>query len=485
MKLLISILVSLLVVAPILGQQATFEYLQKNRNDASLEDIAESYNGDIYFLSRYSTPESPLKKMGFIGKLNQQGQLIDSTVFSIENKSAYFTQIHLSPDGEHTLTGLYHDTLHPGFNAGFILMKMDDMLNLSNPEYYALPTNYHVRELFSSKNDDETITLYGGLYVDASSTDRPFIYEFNNNFDSIIAKVFFGAQENGLLTQVKKRPDDNYWALKILRWQYELLDADLNLVEAYPLPWSISGHIHTKWDSDTSFYLLGKGMFPLPVHNLSFVRQFHPYDTTGHLYQEWRPSDTVDYPATLQGIDFKTNDSIYIGGSRNVWIGNYNAWPSWFVMLQTDSLLNIRWERFYGGDAYYWMRKLVATTDGGCLVAGIRYDYQNTVEQQTDIIILKLNNKGQLVSINEQAAVQPSDAIVYPNPGTNEILVRIGSQHKRSLFSLFDLNGKLVLQKILEGKNGRIEVSALDRGTYLYTISNQNGLDESGKWIKM
>ena len=96
--------------------------------------------------------------------------------------------------------------------------------------------------------------------------------------------------------------------------------------------------------------------------NLQFIRQFHPVDTTGFLSNYWRYSDTVDMPAVYNGVDLNNKDSVFFGGTENIEF--YNPWygtqPSWFAIFQTDSLLNIRWERFYGGDAYYVMTNLIA-----------------------------------------------------------------------------------------------------------------------------
>jgi len=207
-------------------------------------------------------------------------------------------------------------------------------------------------------------------------------------------------------------------------------------------------------------------------------------DTTGHLFNQWGVSDTVDFPAVWNGIDFKNKDSIFIGGTRNFWIGNYHNWPSWFIVLQTDSMLNIRWERFYGGDAYYLMCKIIAANDGGCLVAGTRYDYLHTTEQQRDIIILKLNSEGLITGNEEKPSIKIQEAIVFPNPGTSEIKVRVAAQYRQSVFKLYDINGKLVLTRNIISKWGEANTAFLNPGTYIYRITSNDGLYESGKWVK-
>ncbi len=147
-------------------------------------------------------------------------------------------------------------------------------------------------------------------------------------------------------------------------------------------------------------------------------------------------------------------------------------------------MLNIRWERFYGGDAYYVMTKLKATKDGGCIAIGDRYDYKNTTEEERDIYILKLNSEGLLTNTPEKPQIQMHEALVFPNPGTNYLKVRVAAQYPQSTFELYDINGNKILSKSITGKWGRVETTFLPRGSYVYKIYNQKGLYETGKWVK-
>jgi len=73
---------------------------------------------------------------------------------------------------------------------------------------------------------------------------------------------------------------------------------------------------------------------------------------------------------------------------------------------------------------------------------------------------------------------------IYPNPGNEEIKVRIAVQHKQSLIELFDLKGRLVLKENFTGTEGSINSTFLPSGTYIYKITSNDGLFESGKWVK-
>jgi len=46
-----------------------------------------------------------------------------------------------------------------------------------------------------------------------------------------------------------------------------------------------------------------------------------------------------------------------------------------------------------------------------------------------------------------------------------------------------DISGKTVFRTQLTGNRQTIDISALPAGTYVYRISNQKGLEETGKFV--
>ena len=462
------------------SQNTTFEYLLSSPLDEYFTDIVELEDGTIYFTSRLSNVENPNRIRALIAKMDRSGDLIDSLVFTLPDKNVYINHLFQGENGEFNIVASLYDTTDLFKKAGIALYKMTEQLSVYNERIFYFPPDYYLSAIFANREEDGNILVGGAVRIN-TSTHHPFIYEFNSDFDSLKAKVFTENGNYGIFSKFEKLSNNNYWVIKMLQQRYEILDTSFNIISNQRIPNQLNGNFGVEWDTDTSFYLLGADG---SGGNLAYIHQFHPTDTTGHLYKNWRETDTVDFPALWNGLDFQNKDSIFIGGTRNMWIGYYNPWPSWFVVLQTDSLLNIRWERFYGGDAYYKMGKVVATHDGGCLVAGTRYDYLNTTEQETDIIILKLNSEGLILGNPENPGIKMHEAIVYPNPGNEEIKVRIAVQHKQSLIELFDLNGRLVLKENFTGTEGSINTTFLPSGTYIYKITSENGLNESGKWVK-
>jgi hypothetical protein len=46
------------------------------------------------------------------------------------------------------------------------------------------------------------------------------------------------------------------------------------------------------------------------------------------------------------------------------------------------------------------------------------------------------------------------------------------------------MTGRQVLEKHIEGRKAEINTQFLKSGTYVYTLKNNSGLNETGKWVK-
>lgn len=465
------------------GQSSSFEYSMNTSNDERVFDIIENVNNEIIF-SGTCDSFGDKKYSGLIVKLNDHGDFIDSSVLRYKNKSCLFSSIIKPYNSENYINvGRITDTGNIGYcyNQAFILNFMDSNLVFSNPKTYLINPEYNINMEFGSIGFDDKIFVSGNINK-ASGYIKPYIYQFDKFLDSINAKIYL--DENETFSQIHYLTNNQYWLIGCLHNKYYVVDSLLNITFEEDNGYRLGGNISFKWDSDSSFYLLGFRIASENSDDVGFVKQFHPTDTSGYLFNSFGKVDTIDLPAVYQAIDFKNKDSIYFGGSSNVWSTYYGNWPSWYFIIQTDSMLNIRWERFYGGDAYYMMAKVLATNDGGCLLAGTKYDYENTDEEQLDIYVVKVNSEGLVTGNQDKPVPNAHEAIVFPNPGTNELKVRVAFQHPESVIQLFDMNGKQVLQQNINGQWGEVNTSFLVPGTYLYRISNDRGLFESGKWVK-
>ncbi len=470
------------------SQIKTWQYSIDNDEDMVINDLLETQNETILFAGKSGDFET-FQYDGFLLKLSKSGAFIDNLNYLKQDTSTNIVNV-LNTDYSDTLYNLNISFKYNG-SSGFILANTDTTFNMANEKVYSLPAN-DIAITSSLINGNDGDLIVGGSFKNTQLHYYLFIYKLSAMFDSLAAKYFINNTPSIILGGIHELNDQSFWLIDGTSPYYWHIDSCLNLIssQAGHVPHYLTGNYGFKWDSDTSFYLAGDYTFDISRvtdHDIGFTHQFSPFDSTGNVFNWWGSVDTLDFPAYFGALDYKNKDSIFIGGSKNLQYGNilFGTIPSWYVLLQTDSMLNIRWERFYGGDACYNMTKLIATNDGGCIMAGTRFDYKAHPNiHERDIYIIKVNSQGLITSVNGKPASIAHDAIVYPNPGSNFLKVRVAVQHRRSMFKLFDMAGRLVLAQNIEGKTAQINTTLLKTGTYVYTITNNNGLNEKGKWVK-
>ncbi len=180
-------------------------------------------------------------------------------------------------------------------------------------------------------------------------------------------------------------------------------------------------------------------------------------------------------------MDFYYPSCIYVCGTHNHHLGIWVPQPSWIVIAKMNENLDLEYEKYIGGDAYYSFKAMTATSDGGVLVSGTRYDYLTQGEEH-DAVIIKLDSTDFIVGNTEHKPSYLSDAIVYPNPGKDEMILRTALKSK--IFEMNNVNGqKVIFEKIVQLIT-KINVSNLNKGTYTWKIYDGQKVYETGKWIK-
>lgn len=510
-KITLLLILILLIFQYANGQQITFTYVCESHNDMNVRDIIENTNRSIYIVGEYSKPTS-YKYSSYILKLHASGLFTDSVHISNPDYSYLFNNILPDSNNQFILSGSKFDTIGEYNNFSIVLNKFDTNLSILEQKEYNFPPDYSlfIQTLRPGLNNKLLIT---GT-IEALHGDKMFLYLFNQNLDSLKAKIFLNMPPGLFAYDVKELNNGSFWILRGLVPYYALIDSNLNMISADTgyIPHWINSNYGLKWDTDTSFYLAGdyfagfsKNKTNLPVssipnftqnqlkgtkvtdHDIGFARQYHPFDTTGYLFNSIGARDTFDFPAAWGALDYKNKDSIFIGSTKAAsWVNpEFGPNSSWYRLIQTDSMLNIRWEHFYGGDAYYFMKKVVATQDGGCIMAGTRFDYiAHPNLHKRDIYIIKVNSNGLLTTTDGKPSPIVHNAIVFPNPGNEVLRVRVAVQYPQSLLRLFDMNGRLVVKKKIQGTSATINTAFLPKGTYIYTITGEKGLHENGKWVK-
>jgi hypothetical protein len=193
-------------------------------------------------------------------------------------------------------------------------------------------------------------------------------------------------------------------------------------------------------------------------------------------------SDTISYPAMDQNFAFIDTNNIYTCHYRVYPPATYPNKYNYFVIAKFNANLDKKWQYYFGYDAFYWLTRIIATTDGGCFVSGLRYDAA-TQYQEYDIFYLKLDSTGVFVS-NHDPQIPVHSAILFPNPGTNKITLESGPQVTGATFMLYTMQGINVMKYTITSNLQKMNAGNLRNGTYVWKIVKNGKTVDSGKWIK-
>jgi len=260
------------------------------------------------------------------------------------------------------------------------------------------------------------------------------------------------------------------------------LSKQLDSLNIEIVPNDIHLYISSEWLNDSIIIISGNGEPPeVPSYSLSVL--ITTEDNTPLDYNHFKIEDPMrDHTAMFQGVSVK-DDNIYIGGTSNFNYANpfFSTSDSWFHLIKINPDLSPIWEYWYGGDAYYFLYSILATSDGGCLMVGNRYDYE-IQNQERDIFVVKVDGNGLIVWTQE---IQPDKAMfsIYPNPGRDQIQTKMPAGEFE--FELFNLNGQVLINQPVNHKMNSVNTSNLIPGLYFYRIINpQHQIISTGKWIK-
>ncbi len=177
-------------------------------------------------------------------------------------------------------------------------------------------------------------------------------------------------------------------------------------------------------------------------------------------------------------LDCRHPDSLIVGGSSR----QLNSNESKFGVFSIRRSGDFNWQLYYGDNGAYNLFSVLATTDGGCLVTGTWWDGGNYYEMQRDVILLKLNSQGQLVTTEEGSQPKIGDHMVYPNPGNNVLYIECGLNEGGA--ELYDGFGRKIISTAFQSGTLIIDTSDLAKGLYYYRIIAGKRSMYSGIWIK-
>jgi hypothetical protein len=424
-----------------------------------------------------------------IYKLNQNGDTLskcfekEDTVFACNR----IITIHQGNPG-YLLTGNGYHKDSSYLNKFVIFIRLDQDLNVVWQKIYSFGLiywgGYYSRTMVLMDGSFlycfcPGYSLYTGLFKLSASGDS-------------LAYNYYESDSAGNVWGLTYSPDSlHYWVHTEFAHYYSgpqicsRLIIDTNLVQIGHdfFPAWLRTPFGVKMYYDGSLLVGGSTIISHPTADQEFYISAHRLDTSFNIMygRNFTDPDTNSRGAEIESVDYYYPGAIYVGGPHYLQ-GITGQDPNWFYLTRLNDTLGVEYEKYIGGDDYYWLTSVVATTDGGVLLAGTR-ETVGGIQLHRNGYIIKFDSTGCPTKIPEGSMVQVKEALVYPNPGTNILLVRTALLN--TIFSMYDINGKLLASQSIKQNITKINTTPLPPGTYIWQLSDPTKVYESGKWIKM
>ncbi|MFK5855793.1 MAG: T9SS type A sorting domain-containing protein [Bacteroidota bacterium] len=260
------------------------------------------------------------------------------------------------------------------------------------------------------------------------------------------------------------------------------LDDSLNQINVNYYPEHFNPPYNTLWYDNDKLLVGGRDQIIQFSGNTEKMISAYLLDTSFNILNEVHLThpDTNSRGAEVQAIDYYYTNSVFLGGTHNQQ-GLFGNEPNWFYISKLNDTLGVEFEKYIGGDNLYWLYSVTASSDGGVLLVGNYKDIDQTTLNR-NVFILKMDSIGCITSNLESPVVPINEAVIYPNPGMDNIFVR--TSLKDCIFILYDSFGKVIISTNLENRVTKLKVDYLSPGEYFYSVINKNQKVLTGTWIK-
>ena len=413
------------------SSQSSFELILGTKWDETIVSSVKDNYGN-YYLVGFKKETYSSEECGYLVKINDTGEILNEIAFCSPDSSSFLSKIICKNDTLF-ITGFKESSLTGYRNILWKLVCDLSLYIIKNEVQIILPGYDNISQTSLLFNNNH-FTLLGIVTPFENPQDLDiFLFEMDNNLDSINCKA---DSRVGIQLGMDFLANSNPPGYKIFgngtypgtyTSYHEIIkfDSSLNFISIDTIPWHLYLQLSVRIYDDSSYLLSGsKSITNSTLDDVGIIKLSNS-DQLLAFNQFGKPPDTVNVPGVSDNIDFTTKNNIFLGGTSNFVVPPYpyQSENSWIMLNNLDSNLNLRWQKFYGGDAFYHLRGLLATDDGGCLMHAIRYD-ENTQFEETDVYILKVDSAGLLTSTGEGPHIPIQQLAIVPNPAWDFVSIR-------------------------------------------------------------
>lgn len=501
LKLLLIIIFTAFTNKNVLCQNG-FVFEKNDKYALQAFDLIETKDGDYIIVSnRFDYFNSKYKTSKLI-KLSPSGELLLELNLATIDSSMIITDIHDLPerDGEYIAVGIYFDEVSSDIRYGYIV-KFNENFEILERNIIQLPLKF---EIMKSLLDSDNFVVIAGSYRDSISNKFNIgivrllmaqgMHDYNYyeiegpQFFSDIVEIDESPLRYGIAVNGAGIPGQIAYLMQ--------LDSNLQHIENTAIPYInglSSGTVSNYTDSQlhfTGLYFpadslieIGGTVIAIDTNKTkngdfgksTLVRTNLNLEPSIHLL--FGDGIMPDYPAPNRAISISDFGYIYAGGIKNLkgmqW--PFQQEPSWIRVNKLDTELNIIWEKHFGGDAYYHVNCVTATSDGGVILSGFK-TYPNQAPLM-NLLVIKLKPDG-TVSLDENPAEErSSDISIFPNPATTVTWLQLPENIvlEKARVELYSSSGRQLYKAQPTSYFHKIETADLFKGLYLVRLWDGEG----------
>ncbi len=476
----------LLLPSYILGQNSNFVYSTAYAQKHSINHVIETKDKNyIIILNSFSDTLSPR----LLIKLNRNGQPIKTLLLKKDNYALY-TQRIIELDSTILSIGNAYD-----FQSQQTLMfigKTDKNLNAISLSLHPVPDG--LQNINYDFDRDSNIIIGGGIQFKRYFVPRLFGAKLDKrgNFLSFTVKTpvdtfGFTSPYFGFFDAFKVMKDSAKYVF-FDGHRMIVVDTSFNALQTIDMPrvdsvyWGLNPSVLRL--NDTTYYvstyynnIIDRGT-DLYFLKTTLSRQVK-------IFKSFGSKDTTERSNDFIGLDTNRLGEFYFGGTFNDRRTSDN-YPfiqdtSQFVLYKLDKNHNLLWTKRYGQNGIYEMKGLTATSDGGCLMHGYRYNH-NTIPR-TEAYLIKVDGNG-LVTSETAIPLSISTLQLSPNPGNGFVQAHLPNTWQSYDFRFFDYSGRYMKSVRLDYPNKDLDLSDLNSGLYIFHVFENGKIKHTGKWLK-
>lgn len=359
----------------------------------------------------------------FVTKIDSMGQVLFSKTYAGSGKD-YGNSIIKSSDGNLVIVGYSNTT---DVNGDILVMKIDTTGNLLWSKLYNITFNTYKKQ---------------------------FGYGLTENHNGKL--VICGTTKNSVFM-----PGDEAWSPVIL-W----LEQNGNLIKSnmYFLNSGANAAMGIKELSNYHYYYTGSSTLPL-----------NPLIVASELDSSGAALWSKFYTGNNRSATIKSNSSVYINQNEFITVGSYfSAIDTSVYIIKTANQGNSGCNEFVTGNG----TNSVVTN-----VSNISFITHNLLGITHSIQIISSNKNltdstycsNIITGIKENTTLN-NGVNLYPLPASDYIIVELSNASQNSLISIYNLQGKLLLNQTYTKEKTEINISAFTKGLYFVKVNNGNDI---------